>query len=125
MITRDILKQYDESFGTGMEDAGASGDDAPNGNNFAGAINNLQRELEQADKMGLTYSDLPSDKQTEIDEYMEDIRYHIKKLSNLTADTVGKDSDMELPNGNSVSLPGTATSSGNNSADLPDDPRSN
>lgn len=43
MIDRDTLKQFDQSFGTSMEDASASGDDAPNGNNFAGAMNKIER----------------------------------------------------------------------------------
>lgn len=125
MIDRDTLRQFDESFGTSMEDAGASGDDAPNGANFAGAINNLQRELEEIDELGLTYADLSKEKQTEIDEYIEDVRYHMKKLANLTVECIGNDDQLELPNGNTVDLSGTATETSGKSGDLPADPRSN
>jgi hypothetical protein len=41
----------------------------------------------------------------------------------LSTDMVGKDSEMTLPNGNTISLPGNATSGSGNSKDLPGDPR--
>lgn len=112
MIDRETLRQLDESFGTSMEDVSASGNDAPNGNNLVGAVNNLQRLLEEMDDYGVSYSDLSDDKQQELDEIVEDLRYHIKKLANLTAETVGADDEMELPNGNTVDIPGQKTAAG-------------
>lgn len=123
MISQDDMRQIDQSFGTSMTDSSASGEDAPNGNNMAGALNHLVGISEELEKYGMSYSDAPPEKQEEIDEIVEDLRYHIEKLSNHFADMVGNDSEIELPNGNSVPLPGQATSGGGTNKELPADPR--
>jgi hypothetical protein len=121
-IKPDDREELRKSTGGGAQ----SGDNAPNGANIIGALNTLERIAEKMDTYGLAYSDLPGEEQTEFDEAHEDLQCHLKTLSNLLAqDMVGSDDALELSDGNTVDLPKQATSKGNNSADLPNDPRSN
>jgi hypothetical protein len=123
-ISQSDLEDLDRSLGSGLSDASLSGDDAPNGNNLLGALNHTLQLGEEMDEYDLTYSDLNADKQTELDEYVEDLRYHLEKLANvLGADLVGADTGIELPNGNTLDLPSEATAAGGNTSDLPSDPR--
>lgn len=122
-LSQDDLKNLDEALGTSRVDGSLSGDGAPNGRNFNGALNSLVTIAEQMDDYGLAYSDLPSDKQTEYDEAHEDMQHYLKLLANVFgADLVGADDNIELENGNTVDLPLAATSAGSNTAELPDRP---
>ena len=119
-LTQEQQDDLEKSLGPGPQ----SGDDAPNGRNFIGALNNLRDIAERMDEYGLTYDDLGDEKQAEFDATHEDLQFHIKKLANVFgSDLVGSDDAIELPNGNAVDLPLQATAVGASSKNLPNDPR--
>lgn len=121
-LTKQNLDDLEKSLGPGP----LSGDDAPNGRNLLGALNNLLDIAERMDEYGQTYSDLSDEKQAEFDGAHEDLQFHIKKLANVFgAELVGADDAIELPNGNTVDLPKQAIAVGSTSKNLPNDPRGN
>lgn len=107
----------------GVTGASSVPSEVPHGHTLVGAINSLERIATEMEEYGLTYSDLPSEKQQKFDNAHEDLQFHIKLFGNLFAqDLVGADTDIELPSGKTVDLPLQATAAGSNSANIPNNP---
>lgn len=118
-ISQSTLQELEEALGTGA----ASGQNAPNGRNLQGALNQLQRIAQDMQEYGLALSDLPQEKQTQCEEAHEDYQYYRELLANVFAvDLEGADNAIELPDGSTVDLPLQPSKGSGTSTDIPSKP---
>lgn len=118
-ISQQTLADIEDAFGTG----GRSGDAAPNGHNFLGALNSVNRIATDMAEYDLAIDDLPAEKADEYEQAHEDLQYYIKALSHLfPEDLATQDSSYELPDGTVVPLPLSATPADGSQTQLPPRP---
>jgi hypothetical protein len=123
-ITPTDLQDLDESLGTGLDDPGLAGTDAPNGMTVIGAYNQMRQIAEDMADYGLVLSDLGTAKREEFERAQEDWQFHQKKMANVWAQLTGADDQIETEDGSKIDTPLAATSADGSSETLPADPRS-